>query len=136
MNNENKEKTTSSTEQITNSSKASTVEKIVRQARQQQAEFEQERLDWELKEQNKAKEDLELLRQNSHLKKEIGEIKRQIESLKVKSVLERETELNNTDEIKLTPDQKVKQVLAQVIADMRKEAQETRAKKTDNTFYL
>lgn len=120
----------------------STNEDIVKLARRQKAEFDQERDDWELKDKERAKSELELLRENSLTKKELSDLKKEVEALKFKSVLDRE--LNAADEqsnksgeaVKLTPDQKVNQIFMEVIRERKEKALKNKEKKTDNVYYV
>ena len=110
-------------------------------ARKQKAKADRERIERDKKEHEQAKKEITLLTENGDLRKQLSDVKKQIEALKYKTVLERELEAStgNTSEQKptqLTPDQKVHQILAEVIKERRIVAQENRKQKKDNVFYV
>jgi len=76
------------------------------------------------------------------LRKQLSDVQKQIEALKYKTVLERELEQSigssNSEQkpTQLTSEQKVHQILAEVIRERRIVAQENRKQKKDNVFYI
>jgi hypothetical protein len=120
----------------TNKIVSSDAEEILKLARQQKAEYEQERLEWRIKDRERAKNELKLMSNNSLLEKKVENMESQFETSKYETVLNQEIQLGDNQEIKLTPEQESARLLATVIANKRKQAESERAKKTDNTFYL
>jgi hypothetical protein len=138
MNNtEKQEKTTNPNEQTAINTNNTGNEDLLRMARRQAAEFEQERKQSEIELAKKDREIMELIRENTFTKKSAADKNKELNNLKMQSILEREVVLNTVDDqIQLTPEQESVRILSNVIAERRKKAELERAKKTDNTFYL
>jgi hypothetical protein len=85
---------------------------------------------------------MELLRENTMTKKELSDLRKEVENLKYKSILDREMELASETEkqtgeaVKLTPEQKVQEIFAEVIRERKEAALKEREKKTDNVYYM
>jgi len=139
---ENTEAKTAAEKMSFGAKSTSTNEDIVKLARRQKAEHDQERAEWEVKDNERAKNEMELLRENTHTKKELADLKKEIEALKYKSVLDREMEMADDqsgktgEAVKLTPDQKVNQIFMEVIKERKQRALEKKQKKTDNVYYV
>lgn len=113
----------------------SDTEELLRIARRKDAEYEQELLELKSKERARAKKELEWMAEKRKLLNKIDNVESKFENFKVEAVLNKEMQLEDKQEIKLSPKDESKRILADVIRKRKERAEDSLNRKNDNIFF-
>lgn len=113
---------------------------ILELAHKQKALFDEARLEWQQKDREKDQKQLKLLIENGQIKKQLDGLTKTVDALKYQAVLDQEigNGLQRQEPARqLSKEEKVHQVLAEVVKELKVEAQEKRnLQKDSNIFYI